>query len=64
MSLNPGRQSLHSRCDLDLLRECFIMHLVARSRLDELENQSIFIFREAYHGFKGAALSLLRAKKL
>jgi len=28
-----------------------------RSHLDKLENQSIFIFREAYHAFKNIAMS-------
>src|SRR2546430_10989224 len=27
-----------------------------RTHLDELENQSIFIFREAYHAFKNVAM--------
>src|SRR2546421_11567959 len=29
---------------------------IQRTHLDELENQSIFILREAYHGFKNIAM--------
>ena len=29
---------------------------LSRSHLDQLENQSIFIFREAYHAFKNIAM--------
>jgi hypothetical protein len=29
---------------------------VERTHLDQLENQSIFIFREAYHAFKNIAM--------
>src|SRR5438874_11524791 len=29
---------------------------LSRTHLDELENQSIFIFREAYHAFKNIAM--------
>jgi hypothetical protein len=33
-----------------------IMTPVERTHLDQLENQSIFIFREAYHAFKNIAM--------
>jgi sulfate adenylyltransferase subunit 2 len=29
---------------------------LSRTHLDQLENQSIFIFREAYHAFKNIAM--------
>src|SRR2546423_13344126 len=32
------------------------MTTVTRTHLDQLENQSIFIFREAYHVFKNIAM--------
>ncbi len=32
------------------------MQETQRTHLDELENQSIFIFREAYHAFKNIAM--------
>src|SRR5207237_1219494 len=32
------------------------MTATTRTHLDELENQSIFIFREAYHAFKNIAM--------
>jgi len=30
--------------------------MINRTHLDELENQSIFIFREAYHAFKNVCM--------
>jgi len=33
-----------------------IMPPVERTDLDQIENQSIFIFREAYHAFKNIAM--------
>jgi 3'-phosphoadenosine 5'-phosphosulfate sulfotransferase (PAPS reductase)/FAD synthetase len=33
-----------------------VMPPVERTHLDQLENQSIFIFREAYHAFKNIAM--------
>ena len=32
------------------------MTSTTRTHLDQLENQSIFIFREAYHAFKKIAM--------
>src|SRR5438046_10638210 len=32
------------------------MTSITRTHLDQLENQSIFIFREAYHAFKNIAM--------
>src|SRR5437667_11850755 len=38
-----------------MYRNALVMTEVARTHLDALENQSIFIFREAYHAFKNIA---------
>src|SRR2546421_9914952 len=35
---------------------------IQRTHLDDLENQSIFIFREAYHVFKNIAMPLSMGK--
>ena len=34
----------------------YVMTELSRTHLDQLENQSIFIFREAYHAFKNIAM--------
>lgn len=35
---------------------------LSRTHLDQLENQNIFIFREAYHAFKNIAMPSSRGK--
>jgi hypothetical protein len=42
---------------MERLRQGGYTMILNRTHLDQLENQSIFIFREAYHAFKKIAMS-------